>query len=200
MVITFRAIFVPKDNLRSPNSYFIVDAQTYKNTIGFSPVTYNEYFGVHNDKIEIGNRYLNQDYYFTDRVDMYTYELIYSDMFNTKQRDKIMEMVQTLETNARITRVSMELEVNNAFLDEEELKKREVEIGDKVRIRTDLLSKAYSGILFNRPLMQKYEGAITTVTNIKVKDRKKFIKLEVDNERFTWGEDMLVKIIEGDKE
>ena len=195
MVITFDAIFVPQGYAK-PSSYFIVDIQTYKNSIGFTPVTYNEYFGVYNDKIDIGKQYLNQDPFFTDKVDMLTYELIYSDMFGTKQKERIMNMIQTLESNNRVTRIRIELEVKNAFLDEDVLKEMKIEIGDKVRIRTDLISKAYNGILFNKPLMQKYEGEITTVVNIITKDKKRFIKLEVDNERFTWGEDMLVKIKE----
>lgn len=195
MVITFDAIFVPQGYAK-PSSYFIVDIQTYKNSIGFTPVTYNEYFGVYNDKIDIGKQYLNQDPFFIDKVDMLTYELIYSDMFGTKQKERIMNMIQTLESNNRVTRIRIELEVKNAFLDEDVLKEMKIEIGDKVRIRTDLISKAYNGILFNKPLMQKYEGEITTVVNIITKDKKRFIKLEVDNERFTWGEDMLVKIKE----
>lgn len=198
MVITFDAIFVPQGYAK-PSSYFIVDPQTYKNSIGFSPVTYNEYFGVYNDKIDIGKQYLNQDPFFTNKVDMLTYELIYSDMFGTKQRERINKMIQSLESNNRVTRIRIELEVKNAFLDEDVLKEMKIEIGDKVRIRTGLISKSYNGILFNKPLMQKYEGAITTVVNIITKDKKRFIKLEVDNERFTWGEDMLVKIKE-DKE
>lgn len=195
MVITFDAIFVPQGYAK-PSSYFIVDIQTYKNSIGFTPVTYNEYFGVYNDKIDIGKQYLNQDPFFTDKVDMLTYELIYSDMFGTKQKERINKMIQSLESNNRVTRIRIELEVKNAFLDEDVLKEMKIEIGDKVRIRTDLISKSYNGILFNKPLMQKYEGEITTVVNIITKDKKRFIKLEVDNERFTWGEDMLVKIKE----
>ena len=75
-------------------------------------------------------------------------------------------MIQTLEREARITTVNIELEVREQYLDEEEVKKRKIEIGDKVRVRTNLLSKAYNGILYNKPLMSKYEGELTTVTDI----------------------------------
>jgi hypothetical protein len=197
MVIPFEAIFIPQ-GYSKPSSYFIVTPQTYKNVIGFTPVTYNEYFNINNDSIDIGKQYLNQDQYFLDRVDMLSYELVYSDMFHTKQRERISQMIQTLEREARITTVNIELEVKEQYLDEEEIKKRKIEVGDKVRVRTNLLSKAYNGILYNKPLMSKYEGEITTVTDITVNKGRKFIKLQIDNERFTWGEDMLIKIIDKD--
>ena len=197
MVIPFEAIFIPQ-GYSKPSSYFIVTPQTYKNVIGFTPVTYNEYFNINNDGIDIGKQYLNQDQYFTDRVDMLSYELVYSDMFHTKQRERISQMIQTLEREARITTVNIELEVKEQYLDEEEVKKRKIEIGDKVRVRTNLLSKAYNGILYNKPLMSKYEGEVTTVTDITYNRGKRFIKLQIDNERFTWGEDMLIKIIDKD--
>ena len=197
MVIPFEAIFIPQ-GYSKPSSYFIVTPQTYKNVIGFTPVTYNEYFNINNDSIDIGKQYLNQDQYFTDRVDMLSYELVYSDMFHTKQRERISQMIQTLEREARITTVNIELEVKEQYLDEEEVKKRKIEIGDKVRVRTNLLSKAYNGILYNKPLMSKYEGEVTTVTDITYNRGKRFIKLQIDNERFTWGEDMLIKIIDKD--
>lgn len=197
MVIPFEAIFIPQ-GYSKPSSYFIVTPQTYKNVIGFTPVTYNEYFNIKNDSIDIGKQYLNQDQYFLDRVDMLSYELVYSDMFHTKQRERISQMIQTLEREARITTVNIELEVKEQYLDEEEVKKRKIEIGDKVRVRTNLLSKAYNGILYNKPLMSKYEGEITTVTDITYNRGKRFIKLKIDNERFTWGEDMLIKIIDKD--
>lgn len=199
MVIPFKAIFIPQGHSK-PSSYFIVTPQTYKNVIGFTPVTYNEYFNIKNDSIDIGKQYLNQDQYFTDRVDMLSYELVYSDMFHTKQRERISQMIQTLEREARITTVNIELEVKEQYLDEEEVKKRKIEVGDKVRVRTNLLSKAYNGILYNKPLMSKYEGEVTTVTDITYNRGKRFIKLQIDNERFTWGEDMLIKIIEEDGE
>lgn len=197
MVIPFEAIFIPQGHSK-PSSYFIVTPQTYKNVIGFTPVTYNEYFNINNDSIDIGKQYLNQDQYFLDRVDMLSYELVYSDMFHTKQRERISQMIQTLEREARITTVNIELEVKEQYLDEEEVKKRKIEIGDKVRVRTNLLSKAYNGILYNKPLMSKYEGEVTTVTDITYNRGKRFIKLQIDNERFTWGEDMLIKIIDKD--
>ena len=197
MVIPFEAIFIPQ-GYSKPSSYFIVTPQTYKNVIGFTPVTYNEYFNIKNDSIDIGKQYLNQDQYFSDRVDMLSYELVYSDMFHTKQRERISQMIQTLEREARITTVNIELEVKEQYLDEEEVKKRKIEIGDKVRVRTNLLSKAYNGILYNKPLMSKYEGEVTTVTDITYNRGKRFIKLQIDNERFTWGEDMLIKIIDKD--
>lgn len=197
MVIPFKAIFIPQGHSK-PSSYFIVTPQTYKNVIGFTPVTYNEYFNIKNDSIDIGKQYLNQDQYFTDRVDMLSYELVYSDMFHTKQRERISQMIQTLEREARITTVNIELEVKEQYLDEEEVKKRKIEVGDKVRVRTNLLSKAYNGILYNKPLMSKYEGEITTVTDITYNRGKRFIKLKIDSERFTWGEDMLIKIIDKD--
>ena len=199
MVIPFEAIFIPQ-GYSKPSSYFIVTPQTYKNVIGFTPVTYNEYFNIKNDSIDIGKQYLNQDQYFLDRVDMLSYELVYSDMFHTKQRERISQMIQTLEKEARITTVNIELEVKEQYLDEEEVKKRKIEIGDKVRVRTNLLSKAYNGILYNKPLMSKYEGEVTTVTDITYNRGKRFIKLKIDNERFTWGEDMLIKIIDKDNE
>ena len=197
MVIPFKAIFIPQGHSK-PSSYFIVTPQTYKNVIGFTPVTYNEYFNINNDSIDIGKQYLNQDQYFLDRVDMLSYELVYSDMFHTKQRERISQMIQTLEREARITTVNIELEVKEQYLDEEEVKKRKIEVGDKVRVRTNLLSKAYNGILYNKLLMSKYEGEITTVTDITYNRGKRFIKLQIDNERFTWGEDMLIKIIDKD--
>ena len=197
MVIPFKAIFIPQ-GYSKPSSYFIVTPQTYKNVIGFTPVTYNEYFNINNDSIDIGKQYLNQDQYFLDRVDMLSYELVYSDMFHTKQRERISQMIQTLEREARITTVNIELEVKEQYLDEEEVKKRKIEIGDKVRVRTNLLSKAYNGILYNKLLMSQYEGEITTVTDITYNRGKRFIKLQIDNERFTWGEDMLIKIIDKD--
>lgn len=197
MVIPFKAIFIPQ-GYSKPSSYFIVTPQTYKNVIGFTPVTYNEYFNIKNDSIDIGKQYLNQDQYFLDRVDMLSYELVYSDMMHTKQRERISQMIQTLEREARITTVNIELEVKESYLDEEEVKKRKIEIGDKVRVRTNLLSKAYNGILYNKPLMSQYEGEITTVTDITYNRGKRFIKLQIDNERFTWGEDMLIKIIDKD--
>lgn len=197
MVIPFEAIFIPQ-GYSKPSSYFIVTPQTYKNVIGFTPVTYNEYFNINNDSIDIGKQYLNQDQYFLDRVDMLSYELVYSDMFHTKQRERISQMIQTLEREARITTVNIELEVKESYLDEEEVKKRRIEIGDKVRVRTNLLSKAYNGILYNKLLMSQYEGEITTVTDITYNRGKKFIKLKIDSERFTWGEDMLIKIIDKD--
>ena len=197
MVIPFKAIFIPQGHSK-PSSYFIVTPQTYKNVIGFTPVTYNEYFNINNDSIDIGKQYLNQDQYFLDRVDMLSYELVYSDMFHTKQRERISQMIQTLEREARITTVNIELEVKESYLDEEEVKKRKIEVGDKVRVRTNLLSKAYNGILYNKPLMSKYEGEITTVTDITVNKGKRFIKLQIDDEKFTWGEDMLIKIIDKD--
>lgn len=197
MVIPFEAIFIPQ-GYSKPSSYFIVTPQTYKNVIGFTPVTYNEYFNIKNDSIDIGKQYLNQDQYFLDRVDMLSYELVYSDMFHTKQRERISQMIQTLEKEARITTVNIELEVKESYLDEEEVKKRKIEVGDKVRVRTNLLSKAYNGILYNKPLMSKYEGEITTVTDITYNRGKRFIKLQIDSERFTWGEDMLIKIIDKD--
>ena len=129
---------------------------------------------------------------------MLSYELVYSDMFHTKQRERISQMIQTLEREARITTVNIELEVKESYLDEEEIKKRKIEIGDKVRVRTNLLSKAYNGILYNKPLMSKYEGEVTTVTDITYNRGKRFIKLKIDSERFTWGEDMLIKIIDKD--
>lgn len=199
MVVPFEAIFIPQ-GYSKPSSYFIVTPQTYKNVIGFSPVTYNEYFNISNDSIDIGKQYLNQNQYFTDRVDMLSYEIIYSDMIHMKQRERLMKMVQTLEREGRITTIKIELEVKESYLDEEEVKKRKIEVGDKVRIRTNLLSKAYNGILYNKPLMSQYEGEITTVTDITYNRGKKFIKLQIDEERFTWGEDMLIKIIEEDKE
>ena len=195
MVIPFKAIFIPQ-GYSKPSSYFIVTPQTYKNVIGFTPVTYNEYFNIKNDSIDIGKQYLNQDQYFLDRVDMLSYELVYSDMFHTKQRERILQMIQTLEREARITTVNVELEVKESYLDEDEIKKRRIEIGDTVRIRTNLLSKAYNGILYNKPLMSQYEGKETIVTNITYNKGKRFIKLQIDDERFTWGEDMLIKIIE----
>ena len=197
MVIPFKAIFIPQGHSK-PSSYFIVTPQTYKNVIGFTPVTYNEYFNINNDSIDVGKQYLNQDQYFLDRVDMLSYELVYSDMFHTKQRERISQMIQTLEREARITTVNIELEVKEQYLDEEEVKKRKIEIGDTVRVRTNLLSKAYNGILYNKPLMSKYEGELTTVTDITYNRGKKFIKLKIDSERFTWGEDMLIKIIDKD--
>ena len=197
MVIPFKAIFIPQGHSK-PSSYFIVTPQTYKNVIGFTPVTYNEYFNIKNDSIDIGKQYLNQDQYFLDRVDMLSYELVYSDMFHTKQRERISQMIQTLEREARITTVNIELEVKESYLDEEEVKKRKIEVGDKVRVRTNLLSKAYNGILYNKPLMSKYEGEVTTVTDITYNRGKRFIKLKIDSERFTWGEDMLIKIIDKD--
>ena len=197
MVIPFKAIFIPQ-GYSKPSSYFIVTPQTYKNVIGFTPVTYNEYFNIKNDSIDIGKQYLNQDQYFLDRVDMLSYELVYSDMFHTNQRERLSQMIQTLEREARITTVNIELEVKEQYLDEEEIKKRKIEIGDTVRVRTNLLSKAYNGILYNKPLMSKYEGEITTVTDITYNRGKRFIKLQIDNERFTWGEDMLIKIIDKD--
>ena len=197
MVIPFKAIFIPQGHSK-PSSYFIVTPQTYKNVIGFTPVTYNEYFNIKNDSIDIGKQYLNQDQYFLDRVDMLSYELVYSDMFHTKQRERISQMIQTLEKEARITTVNIELEVKEQYLDEEEVEKRKIEIGDKVRVRTNLLSKAYNGILYNKPLMSQYEGEITTVTDITYNRGKRFIKLKIDSERFTWGEDMLIKIIDKD--
>lgn len=197
MVIPFKAIFIPQGHSK-PSSYFIVTPQTYKNVIGFTPVTYNEYFNINNDSIDIGKQFLNQDQYFTDRVDMLSYELVYSDMFHTKQRERISQMIQTLEKEARITTVNIELEVKEQYLDEEEVKKRKIEVGDKVRVRTNLLSKAYNGILYNKPLMSKYEGEVTTVTDITYNRGKRFIKLQIDSERFTWGEDMLIKIIDKD--
>jgi hypothetical protein len=197
LVIPFKAIFIPQ-GYSKPSSYFIVTPQTYKNVIGFTPVTYNEYFNIKNDSIDVGKQYLNQDQYFLDKVDMFSYELVYSDMFHTKQRERISQMVQTLEREARITTVNIELEVKESCLDEEEVKKRKIEIGDRVRVRTNLLSKAYNGILYNKPLMSKYEGEITAVTNITYNRGKRFIKLQIDNERFTWGEDMLIKIIDKD--
>lgn len=197
MVIPFEAIFIPQ-GYSKPSSYFIVTPQTYKNVIGFTPVTYNEYFNIKNDSIDIGKQYLNQDQYFLDRVDMLSYELVYSDMFHTKQRERISQMIQTLEKEARITTVNIELEVKEQYLDEEEVKKRKIEVGDKVRVRTNLLSKAYNGILYNKPLMSKYEGEVTTVTDITYNRGKRFIKLKIDNGRFTWGEDMLIKIIDKD--
>lgn len=196
-MIPFKAIFIPQ-GYSKPSSYFIVTPQTYKNVIGFTPVTYNEYFNINNDSIDIGKQYLNQDQYFTDRVDMLSYELVYSDMFHTKQRERISQMIQTLEREARITTVNIELEVKEQYLDEEEVKKRKIEVGDKVRVRTNLLSKAYNGILYNKPLMSKYEGEVTTVTDITYNRGKRFIKLQIDDERFTWGEDMLIKIIDKD--
>ena len=199
MVVPFEAIFIPQ-GYSKPSSYFIVTPQTYKNVIGFSPVTYNEYFNISNDSIDIGKQYLNQNQYFTDRVDMLSYEIIYSDMIHMKQRERLMKMVQTLEREARITTIKIELEVKESYLDEEEVKKRKIEVGDKVRVRTNLLSKAYNGILYNKPLMSQYEGEITTVTDITYNRGKRFIKLQIDEERFTWGEDMLIKIIEEDKE
>lgn len=197
MVIPFKAIFIPQ-GYSKPSSYFIVTPQTYKNVIGFTPVTYNEYFNINNDSIDIGKQYLNQDQYFLDRVDMLSYELVYSDMFHTKQRERISQMIQTLEREARITTVNIELEVKESYLDEEEIKKRKIEVGDKVRVRTNLLSKAYNGILYNKLLMSQYEGEITTVTDITYNRGKRFIKLQIDDERFTWGEDMLIKIIDKD--
>ena len=197
MVIPFKAIFIPQGHSK-PSSYFIVTPQTYKNVIGFTPVTYNEYFNINNDSIDIGKQFLNQDQYFTDRVDMLSYELVYSDMFHTKQRERISQMIQTLEREARITTVNIELEVKESYLDEEEIKKRKIEVGDKVRVRTNLLSKAYNGILYNKLLMSQYEGEITTVTDITYNRGKRFIKLQIDDERFTWGEDMLIKIIDKD--
>ena len=199
MVIPFKAIFIPQ-GYSKPSSYFIVTPQTYKNVIGFYPVTYNEYFNIKNDSIDIGKQYLNQNQYFTDRVDMLSYEIIYSDMIHMKQRERLMKMVQTLEREARIATIKIELEVKESYLDEEEVKKRKIEVGDKVRIRTNLLSKAYNGILYNKPLMSQYEGEITTVTDITYNRGKRFIKLQIDEERFTWGEDMLIKIIEENKE
>ena len=199
MVIPFKAIFIPQGHSK-PSSYFIVTPQTYKNVIGFTPVTYNEYFNIKNDSIDIGKQYLNQDQYFLDKVDMFSYELVYSDMFHTKQRERISQMIQTLEREGRITTVNIELEVKESYLDEEEIKKRKIEIGDKVRVRTNLLSKAYNGILYNKPLMSQYEGEVTTVTDITYNRGKRFIKLQIDNERFTWGEDMLIKIIDKDNE
>ena len=199
MVVPFEAIFIPQ-GYSKPSSYFIVTPQTYKNVIGFSPVTYNEYFNISNDSIDIGKQYLNQNQYFTDRVDMLSYEIIYSDMIHMKQRERLMNMVQTLEREGRITTIKIELEVKESYLDEEEVKKRRIEVGDKVRVRTNLLSKAYNGILYNKPLMSQYEGEITTVTDITYNRGKRFIKLQIDEERFTWGEDMLIKIIEEDKE
>ena len=195
LVVPFEAIFIPQ-GYSKPSSYFIVTPQTYKNVIGFSPVTYNEYFNIKNDSIDLGKQYLNQNQYFTDRVDMLSYEIIYSDMIHMKQRERLMKMVQTLEREARITTIKIELEVKESYLDEEEVKKRKIEVGDKVRVRTNLLSKAYNGILYNKPLMSQYEGEITTVTDITYNRGKKFIKLQIDEERFTWGEDMLIKIIE----
>ena len=47
MVIPFEAIFIPQGHSK-PSSYFIVTPQTYKNVIGFTPVTYNEYFNIKN--------------------------------------------------------------------------------------------------------------------------------------------------------
>lgn len=199
MVVPFEAIFIPQ-GYSKPSSYFIVTPQTYKNVIGFSPVTYNEYFNIKNDSIDLGKQYLNQNQYFTDRVDMLSYEIIYSDMIHMKQRERLMKMVQTLEREGRITTIKIELEVKESYLDEEEVKKRKIEVGDKVRVRTNLLSKAYNGILYNKPLMSQYEGEITTVTDITYNRGKKFIKLQIDEERFTWGEDMLIKIIEENKE
>ena len=199
MVVPFEAIFIPQ-GYSKPSSYFIVTPQTYKNVIGFSPVTYNEYFNISNDSIDMGKQYLNQNQYFTDRVDMLSYEIIYSDMIHMKQRERLMKMVQTLEREGRITTIKIELEVKESYLDEEEVKKRKIEVGDKVRVRTNLLSKAYNGILYNKPLMSQYEGEITTVTDITYNRGKKFIKLQIDEERFTWGEDMLIKIIEENKE
>ena len=199
MVVPFEAIFIPQ-GYSKPSSYFIVTPQTYKNVIGFSPVTYNEYFNISNDGIDIGKQYLNQNQYFTDRVDMLSYEIIYSDMIHMKQRERLMKMVQTLEREGRITTIKIELEVKESYLDEEEVKKRKIEVGDKVRVRTNLLSKAYNGILYNKPLMSQYEGEITTVTDITYNRGKRFIKLQIDEERFTWGEDMLIKIIEENKE
>ena len=199
MVVPFEAIFIPQ-GYSKPSSYFIVTPQTYKNVIGFSPVTYNEYFNISNDSIDMGKQYLNQNQYFTDRVDMLSYEIIYSDMIHMKQRERLMKMVQTLEREGRITTIKIELEVKESYLDEEEVKKRKIEVGDKVRIRTNLLSKAYNGILYNKPLMSQYEGEITTVTDITYNRGKRFIKLQIDEERFTWGEDMLIKIIEENKE
>ena len=42
--------------------------------------------------------------------------------------------------------------------------------------------------------MSEYEGKITTVVDIQVKGNREYIKLDIDNQRFAWGKDMLVKI------
>ena len=193
MVITFKGIFIPSEYTDKPNSYFIVTPQTYKNVVGFLPVTYDEYFGI-KGKLKLNDEYMNKNEYFTDKVNLYSYEVIYSDMIHKRQRERIMEMINTLEKEGRIVSVNLDLDVKEGYLDETEVKKRRIKIGDTVRIREDLIPKAYNEILYNKPLMSEYEGKITTVVDIQVKGNREYIKLEIDNQRFAWGKDMLVKI------
>ena len=72
-------------------------------------------------------------------------------------------------------------------------------IGDRVRIKEDLKEGWYDGTYFNEYLMGKHKGKETIVTNITYNKGKRFIKLEIDNERFAWGEDMLIKILKENK-
>lgn len=107
-MITFDAIFVPKSDTK--NSYFLVTPQTYESITGYSPITYNEFFCIFEPQIiPNGEQYFHQNKIFTDKVEMYTYELIFSANIDPSQSFDIEKMILTLEKENRIKHINIAL-------------------------------------------------------------------------------------------
>lgn len=119
MKVIFDAIFMPPYTKSGSishaiYSYFIVTPETYKSIIGFSPITNNEYFHMHDQTY--GNEYFNKNRVYTDRVNMYAYELVFAKKISLKDKDSITQMVQRLEKEGQIRRINIEIEVeDNVF-------------------------------------------------------------------------------------
>ena len=126
--IVFDAIFVPKEqrvvtpnglgmfcfdlhksSFSHNNSYFIVSPHTYKLISGFSPITYNEYFALDPKSNPEGEKYFHQNDIYTDKVNMFSYELTFSNKLLPCETDKLVKMVKTLEEEGKIRRVCIML-------------------------------------------------------------------------------------------
>ena len=100
---------LPKSSFSHNNSYFIVSPHTYKLISGFSPITYNEYFALDPKSNPEGEKYFHQNDIYTDKVNMFSYELTFSNKLLPCETDKLVKMVKTLEEEGKIRRVCIML-------------------------------------------------------------------------------------------
>ncbi len=119
MKVTFNAIFMPPYTKSGSvkhmeHSYFIVTPSTYKQIIGFEPITNNEFF--HLDDPSFGIQYFNKNSIDSEKVNMYAYELMFANKLAPEEQQNIINMVTRLETENKIKHINIEIELkNNVF-------------------------------------------------------------------------------------
>lgn len=117
MKVTFDAIFMPPytksgSAKHMASSYFVVTPQTYKSIIGFEPITNNEYFHLDDASLNsFGTEYFNKNSIDTNKVNMYTYELIFANKISLKEQQKIINMITRLEAENQIKHINIEIEL-----------------------------------------------------------------------------------------